>query len=100
MKKDVADIHKMYAEAKQELESLDKMERDGLRPNKPLRGGLYAPYSGPRDPKIHIKFKSRGEMVSLSGFFSASAARCRRGAGHQHPTFKTRCSPVAGGHSV
>ena len=30
MKKDVADIRKMYAEAKQEMEGLDKMEREGL----------------------------------------------------------------------
>lgn len=34
MKKDVADIRKMYAEAKQEMEGLDKMEREGLPPNK------------------------------------------------------------------
>ena len=34
MKKDVADIRKMYAEAKQEMEGLDKLEREGLPPNK------------------------------------------------------------------
>ena len=32
MKKDVADIRKLYAEAKQEMEGLDKLEREGLPP--------------------------------------------------------------------
>lgn len=33
-KKDVADIRKLYTEAKKEIDGLDKMEREGLPPNK------------------------------------------------------------------
>ncbi len=33
-KKDVADIRKLYTESKQEMDGLDKMEREGLPPNK------------------------------------------------------------------
>ena len=41
MKKDVADIRKMYAEAKQEMEGLDKMELEGLPPNKTVFSSNY-----------------------------------------------------------
>jgi hypothetical protein len=40
-KKDVADIRKLYAEAKQEMEGLDKMEREGLPPNKTVFSSHY-----------------------------------------------------------
>jgi hypothetical protein len=41
MKKDVADIRQLYAEAKQEMEGLDKMEREGLPPNKTVFSSHY-----------------------------------------------------------
>lgn len=40
-KKEVADIRKQYAEAKQEMEGLDKMEREGFPPNKTVFSSNY-----------------------------------------------------------
>ena len=40
-KKDVADIRKLYAEAKKEMDGLDKMEREGLPPNKTVFSSNY-----------------------------------------------------------
>lgn len=40
-KKDVADIRKLYAEAKKEIDGLDKMEREGLPPNKTVFSSNY-----------------------------------------------------------
>jgi len=40
-KKEVAEIRKQYAEAKQEMEALDKMEREGLTPNKTVFSSNY-----------------------------------------------------------
>lgn len=40
-KKDVADIRKLYAEAKQEMEGLDKLELEGLPPNKTVFSSNY-----------------------------------------------------------
>ena len=40
-KKDVADIRKLYAEAKQEMDGLDKMEREGFPPNKTVFSSHY-----------------------------------------------------------
>ena len=40
-KKEMADIRKQYAEAKQEMESLDKMEREGFPPNKTVFSSNY-----------------------------------------------------------
>lgn len=40
-KKDVADIRKLYAEAKQEMDGLDKLESEGLPPNKTVFSSNY-----------------------------------------------------------
>ena len=59
MKKDVADIRKMYAEAKQEMEGLDNMEREGLPPNKTVFSSNYNE-SGTGPTKEVISYYHRG----------------------------------------
>ena len=40
-KKEVADIRKLYTEAKQEMDGLDKLEREGFPPNKTVFSSNY-----------------------------------------------------------
>ena len=74
MKKDVADIRKMYAEAKQEMEGLDKMEREGLPPNKTIFSSNYNEGgTGPTKEVItyyhRLEFDEESEMAFQRPFF-------------------------------
>ena len=59
-KKEVADIRKQYAEAKQEMEALDKKERQGLPSNKTVFSSSYN--------EVGIGPAKEGQRV-LSGVF-------------------------------
>ena len=74
IKKDVADIRKLYAEAKQEMEALDKKERQGQVPNKTVFSSHYNEGgTGPTKEVItyyhRLAFDQESEMAFQRPFF-------------------------------